>query len=145
MDAHGLALHGCTHIHSLYPKHTNYVTCNKPIQHQGGEETWQRLVSAHGQPNCPFVILNNSYSTSYDLGNQKNFEEVYYLKRISKGWVYRAYPGPWEAYLEKPDGTVELLQSYDKKPKLREVSELVRDTSFKKYAVFNDRWMGGRL
>ncbi|KAL7482474.1 hypothetical protein ACHAW6_008149 [Cyclotella cf. meneghiniana] len=117
------------------------IVCINP----GGEETWARLVSAHGQPNCPFLILNNSYSTSYDLGNQKGFEEVYYLKRISKGWVYRAYPGPWEAYLEKPDGTVELLQSYNTKPKLREVSELVRDTSFKRYAVFNDRWMGGRL
>ena len=40
---------------------------------------------------------------------------------------------------------MELLQSYKTKPSLREVSELVRDTSFKKYAVFNDRWMGGRL
>ena len=111
----------------------------------GGEEIWDRLVSAHGQPNCPFVILNNAYSTSYDLGNQKGFEEVYYLKRVSKGWVFRSYPGDWQAYLEKPDGTVELLQSYKKKPPLREVSELVRETSFKRYAVFNDRWMGGRL
>jgi len=111
----------------------------------GGEETWSKLVSAHGQPNCPLVVLNNAYSTSYDLGNKKGFEEVYYLKRISKGWVYRAFPGPWEAYLEKPDGTVELLQSYKTKPTLREVSEVVRETSFKRYAVFNDRWMGGRL
>ena len=55
----------------------------------GGEETWAKLVSAHGQPNCPVVVMNNSYSTSYDLGNRKGFEEVYYLKRISKGFVYR--------------------------------------------------------
>jgi len=54
----------------------------------GGEETWQRLVSAYGQPNCPFIVMNNSYSTSYDLGNRKGFEEVYYLKRISRGFVF---------------------------------------------------------
>ena len=42
----------------------------------GGEETWERLASAHGQPNCPFVVLNNAYSTSYGLGNRKDFEEV---------------------------------------------------------------------
>jgi predicted CopG family antitoxin len=111
----------------------------------GGEETWERLVSAHGQPNCPLVVLNNSYSTTYDLGNKKNFEEVYYLKRISKGWVFRSFPGDWEAYLEKPDGNVELLKSYKTKPSLREVSELVRETSFQRYAMFNDRYMGGRL
>ena len=56
----------------------------------GGEETWQRLVSAYGQPNCPFVVMNNSYSTSYDLGNRKGFEEVYYLKRISRGFVFES-------------------------------------------------------
>lgn len=57
----------------------------------GGEETWQRLVSAYGQPNCPFIVMNNSYSTSYDLGNRKGFEEVYYLKRISRGFVFVSY------------------------------------------------------
>lgn len=111
----------------------------------GGEETWTRLVAAHGSPGSPFIILNNAFSTSYDLGNKKGFEEAYYLKRISKGWIFRAFPGPWEAYLEKPDGTVELLETYKKKPSLREASELVRDVSFKRYAINNDRWMGGRL
>lgn len=117
------------------------IICINP----GGEETWPKLVSAHGQPNCPFVVMNNSYSTSYDLGNKKGFEEAYYLKRISKGFVFRAYPGPWEAYLEKPDGSVELLKSYQTKPLLREVSELVRETSFTRYALSNDRWMSGRM
>lgn len=111
----------------------------------GGEETWQRLVSAHGQPNCPFVVLNNAYSTSYDLGNRKGFEEVYYLKRISRGFVFRAFPGDWEAVLEKPDGGTEVLQSYKTKPSLREVSELVREESYKRYAIGNDRWMSGRM
>jgi len=111
----------------------------------GGEETWDRLVSAHGQPGCPFVVLNNAYSTSYDLGNKRGFEEVYYLKRISRGFVFRAFPGNWEALLEKPDGSVEVLKTYATKPKLREVAELVREESYKRYAIGNDRWMTGRM
>ena len=99
------------------------VICINP----GGEETWDKLVSAHSTPSSSFVVLNNAYSTSYDLGNKRGYEEAYYLKRISKGWVYRAFPGKWEAYIEKPDGAVELLQSYDTKPLLRDVSALVRD------------------
>jgi hypothetical protein len=120
------------------------IICVNP----GGEETWDRIYSAHATPSSTMVVLNNAYSTSYDLGNKRGYEEAYYLKRISKGWVYRSYPGNWEAYLEKPDGSCELLQSYKTKPSLREVSELVRDTSFKRYAINNDRWtsgFGGRL
>jgi hypothetical protein len=110
----------------------------------GGEETWDRLRQASmSSKNAPFVVLNNAYSTSYGLGNQRNFEEVYYLKRISKGWVYRAYPGPWKAYLEKPDGSVELMQSYKTKPQLNEVAKLVREESFKRFAIGNDRWSPG--
>lgn len=120
------------------------VICINP----GGEETWDRLVSAHTTPSSCFVVLNNAYSTSYDLGNKRGYEEAYYLKRISKGWVFRAFPGDWEAYIEKPDGNVELLKSYKSKPSLREVSALVRDESFRRYAINNDRWtkgFGGRL
>ena len=61
------------------------VICANP----GGEETWDKICSAHVSPNSPFVILNNAYSTSYDLGNKRGYEEAYYLKRISKGWVFR--------------------------------------------------------
>mmetsp|Transcript_24389 Transcript_24389/g.57203 ORF Transcript_24389/g.57203 Transcript_24389/m.57203 type:complete len:293 (+) Transcript_24389:35-913(+) len=115
------------------------VICINP----GGEEQWDRIVSAHVQPGCPCIMLNSAYSTSYDLGNKRGFEEAYYLKRISKGWVFRSFPGPWEAYLERPDGTVELLQQYRTKPALREVAALVRDESFKRYAINNDRWSPG--
>mmetsp|Transcript_1835 Transcript_1835/g.2639 ORF Transcript_1835/g.2639 Transcript_1835/m.2639 type:complete len:289 (+) Transcript_1835:75-941(+) len=120
------------------------IICVNP----GGEETWDRLFSAHTAPGNPFVVLNNAYSTSYDLGNKRGYEEAYYLKRISKGWVYRSFPGNWEAYIEKPDGSCELLESYKTKPLLREVSTLVREESFKRYAINNDRWtqgFGGRL
>lgn len=115
------------------------VICVNP----GGEETWDRLLSAHGSPGAPFVVMNSAYSTTYDLGNKRGYEEAYFLKRISKGWVFRSFPGPWQAYLEKPDGSVELLKSYGTKPQLRDVSALVREESFKRYAISNDRWTPG--
>lgn len=115
------------------------VVCCNP----GGEETWDRLVSAHGSPGAPFIVLNNAYATSYDLGNKRGFEEAYYLKRISKGWVFRSFPGPWQVYLERPDGSVELMESYKSKPLLRDVATLVREESFKRYAINNDRWSKG--
>ena len=63
----------CENCGKSLPNESNEaMICINP----GGEETWERLVSAHGQPNCPLVVLNNSYSTTYDLGNKKNFEEV---------------------------------------------------------------------
>ena len=108
----------------------------------GGEETWDRIKSTFGSPS-PIVVLNNAYSTTYDLGNQCGYEEAYYLKRISKGWVFRTYPGPWRAYLEKPDGKCELLESYQTKPSLKEVSNLVREESFRRFAINNDRWTPG--
>lgn len=120
------------------------VICVNP----GGEERWDSLVSAHTQPGQPFVVLNNAYSTTYDLGNKRGYEEAYYLKRISKGWVFRIFPGPWEAYIEKPDGSVELLESYKQKPALGDVAKYVREESFKRYAINNDRYakgFGGRI
>jgi Domain of unknown function (DUF1995) len=111
----------------------------------GGEETWERIRTTYMTDGnkSPFVILNNAFSTMYGLGNKRGYEEAYYLKRISKGWVFRAFPGPWLAYLEKPDGTVELLQSYRTKPELNQVATLVREESFRRYAINNDRWSKG--
>ena len=109
------------------------VICVNP----GGEEVWDRIVAAHTTPSSSFVVLNNAYSTSYDLGNKRGYEEAYYLKRISKGWIFRSFPGNWEAYIEKPDGSVELLESYKNKPLLREVSTLVREeVRLLEYAYF---------
>lgn len=114
----------------------------------GGEETWDRLYSSCGSPAAPVVVLNNAYSTTYDLGNKRGYEEAYYLKRVSKGWVFRAFPGPWQAYLERPDGSVELLESFREKPSLQVIATLVREESFRRYAIMNDRFakgFGGRL
>ncbi|KAL7569200.1 hypothetical protein ACA910_016760 [Epithemia clementina (nom. ined.)] len=115
------------------------------VVNPGGEETWDKIYSTYGSPSSPIVILNNAYSTTYDLGNKRGFEEAYYLKRISKGWVFRQYPGPWQAYLEKPDFGLELLETYKTKPSLNEVATLVREESFRRYAINNDRWFAGRL
>jgi len=107
----------------------------------GGEETWERIRNAVNAK--PFVVLNNAYSTTYGLGNKAGYEEAYYLKRISKGWIFRSFPGKWQAYLEKPDGSVELLKTYASKPQLNEVATLVREESFRRYAINNDRWSPG--
>jgi len=123
---------------SLKGKNTPLILANP-----GGEETWDKLYATCGSPSSPCVVLNNAYSTTYDLGNKRGYEEAYYLKRISKGWVFRAFPGPWQAYLERPDGTVELLRSYKQKPTLKEVAEIVREESFSRYAIYNDRWSKG--
>lgn len=110
----------------------------------GGEETWERIRTTYTKGDKkPFIVLNNAFSTMYGLGNKRGYEEAYYLKRISKGWIFRAFPGQWQAYLEKPDGTVELLKSYANKPELNEVATLVREESFKRYAINNDRWSKG--
>jgi Domain of unknown function (DUF1995) len=110
----------------------------------GGEETWERCrKSLMKTDKGPFVILNNAYSTTYGLGNKAGYEEAYFVKRISKGYIYRAFPGPWCAYLEKPDGGVELLESYGEKPQLNAVATLVRDESFRRFAIGNDRWTPG--
>lgn len=116
------------------------------IINPGAEETWERLRASYKcntSKSGPFIVLNNAYSTTYGLGNKAGYEEVYYLKRISKGWIYRTYPGPWMAYLEKPDLTLELLQTYTNKPQLNEVAKLVRDESFRRFAINNDRWSKG--
>ena len=132
-----------------------YQYCRYPLSSttflisiSGGEERWDSIYSAHTQPNQPFVVLNNAYSTSYDLGNKRNYEEAYYLKRVSKGWIFRVFPGPWEAYMERPDGSVELLETYKEKPPLNKVATFVREESFRRYAINNDRYakgFGGRL
>ena len=125
----------------------NYAACI--AINPGGEETWERVrQGAMQNDNAPFVVLNSAYSTTYGLGNKAGYEEAYYLKRISKGYVFRAFPGKWCAYLEKPDTSVELLQTYDSKPQLNEVAKLVREESFSRFAIGNDRWtsgFGGRL
>lgn len=114
------------------------------VVNPGGEETWERIRNAYMKGDrAPLVVLNNAYSTTYGLGNKRGYEEAYFLKRVSKGWVFRAFPGKWQAYLEKPDGGVELLKAYGSKPELNQVATLVREESFRRYAISNDRYSPG--
>eukprot|EP00189_Rhodosorus_marinus_P008378 CAMPEP_0184752504 /NCGR_PEP_ID=MMETSP0315-20130426/43614_1 /TAXON_ID=101924 /ORGANISM="Rhodosorus marinus, Strain UTEX LB 2760" /LENGTH=321 /DNA_ID=CAMNT_0027231835 /DNA_START=167 /DNA_END=1132 /DNA_ORIENTATION=- len=90
------------------------------------------------------VMLNSAFVETYDLcGPLKEYEQSYFLKRISKGWVYKAEGQPWLAYLERPDGSVEILQVSEQRPRLADVSKTLREESFRRYSIYNDRWSPG--
>ena len=112
----------------------------------GGNEQWRRAVSL-STDGGGVIALNGLFSDSYGLGGpltDEGFEPVYYLKRISKGYVFRAYPGGWQAYLETPTGAVELLKDYGQvRPRLGDVAKFVRETSMNKYSIYNDRYAKG--
>lgn len=100
------------------------------------------------------VFLNSRFNETYGLtgprnGVLKGTEPVYFLKRITRGYAYRSFPGPWLAYLEKPDLSVEVVGEFPGLPKLSEVAKVVRELSNNRYGGFyNDRYVrgfGGRL
>ncbi|GAB0494473.1 hypothetical protein MMPV_005767 [Pyropia vietnamensis] len=120
-------------------------------------DTW-RTAAAVVPPGdkTPLVALNASFTETYGLGGPLPdvFEPVFYLKRVSKGWILREYPGPWEVWLETPptadlpSGSVELLSATAAKPRLGDVSKALRGVSLNRFGIFNDRWakgFGGRL
>ncbi|EKX41063.1 hypothetical protein GUITHDRAFT_48967, partial [Guillardia theta CCMP2712] len=108
------------------------------VVNPGDVSQWKKALSYSG-PSSPLIFLNRESFAQRD-GSTKGVEQVYYLKRISKGWVFRQYPGPWQALVEKPDGTVECVATYNKRPLLREVSKVVREYSFQQFSIFNDRY-----
>lgn len=100
------------------------------------------------------VFLNSQFNETYGLtgprnGVLKGTEPVYFLKRITRGYVYRSYPHKWVSYLEKPDLSVEVVAEFEGLPKLSEVAKVVRELSNNRYGGFyNDRYVrgfGGRL
>lgn len=104
--------------------------------------------------NSTVVFLNSQFSETYGLTGprrweMKETEVVYMLKRVTRGYVFKAYGAPWRAYLEKPDCSVEIVEEYEKEPKLSTVARRVREESNNRYGGFyNDRYvrgMGGRL
>ncbi|KAI0567119.1 hypothetical protein FGB62_4g033 [Gracilaria domingensis] len=116
-------------------------------------EVWKR--GAQIRPKNGYtVFLNSQFNESYGLtgprrGPLKETIVVYMLKRVTRGYVFFAYPGPWRACLEKPDLQIEELKEFEKEPKLREIAGVVRSESNKRYGGFyNDRYVrgfGGRL
>lgn len=119
----------------------------------GVTASWQRGYDIGAAAGAPVVFLNSQLSEKYQLGGPlADVEEVYYLKPVSKGFVYRAWPNPWEVWLDKPDGTQERLKVFsDERPTLGELSQITRSASQSKYgAIFNekftnDRSLGARL
>ena len=90
----------------------------------------------------------NTISHSYDIAQGGKWEPIFVVKRVTKGWVFRAYPGPFKAYLDTPKGTVELIKVWPEGeiPKLREVYSLVRaESDARGYAVLNDRYITQRV
>lgn len=116
-------------------------------------EVWQKGMKLKPKNGC-VIFLNSQFNESYGLtgprrGIMKNVRPVYFLRRITRGYVYYVFPGPWRACLEKPDLGIEELGHYEEEPKLRTVALQVREESNNRYGGFNnDRYVqgfGGRL
>lgn len=100
------------------------------------------------------VFLNSQFNESYGLtgprrGKLAEKRPVYFLKRVTRGYAFFSFPGPWRACLEKPDLSIEELATFDEEPKLRTIANVVREESNRRYGGFNNdryvRGFGGRL
>lgn len=116
-------------------------------------EAWKRGLKMKPKNGC-VVFLNSQFNESYGLtgprnGDLKHVEGVYFLKRVTRGYAFRAFPGAWRACLERPDLVVEEVGRFEKLPSLREIAGIVRETSNQRYGgLYNDRYVkgfGGRL
>jgi hypothetical protein len=117
-------------------------------------DSWLAAAKLQPSPTSPLVFLNSQFNETYGLvgpreGALKDVETVYFLKRVTRGYAFRSYPGPWQAVLERPDCSCEVLQTFGSRtPKLRDIASIVRMTSNDRYGAFNDRYakgFGGRL
>lgn len=116
-------------------------------------DVWKEGEKMAPSKDTPLIFLNSEFNETYGLvgprmGPLKDVETVYFLKRVTRGYAFRAFPHPWQAVLELPDCSCEVLQTYDKTPKLSEVAFIVRMTSNDRYGAMNDRYakgFGGRL
>ena len=96
--------------------------------------------------NVPIIALNAPYSFRYDVGGGAPWTLAYVMKRIPKGWIYRKYPGDFEAVIEGPDYEVFRAKQFTKQPSLVEISKVSMEASAQKYgATGNDRIFQNRL
>jgi Domain of unknown function (DUF1995) len=110
--------------------------------------TWEACAKLQPSPTSPVIFLNSQFNETYGLcgprkGPLQGTECIYFLRRVTRGYVFRAYPGPWQAVLENPDQSCEILKSYEYLPKLNEVARIVREISNDRYGAFNDRYARG--
>lgn len=116
-------------------------------------DVWKKGVQLRPS-NGTVIFLNSQFNESYTLtgprnGILKEIQTILFLKRVTRGYVFREYPGLWMACLETPELDIEILQTFDSTPTLRQVSNIVRQESNNRFGAFyNDRYVrgfGGRL
>lgn len=96
--------------------------------------------------NCPVITLNSAYSYRYDIGAGAPWTLSYVMKRIPKGWIFRMYPGKFDAIVEGPDYEITRTCQYASQPKLTEISKLNQKKSSDLYGpTGNDRIFENRL
>jgi len=94
----------------------------------------------------PVICLNSPYSYRYDVGGGKPFTLAYVMKRIPKGWIFRQFPGAFEAIIEGPEYEVFKAQTFSTQPSLPENSKVSMSASAEKYGkTGNDRIFQNRL
>lgn len=117
------------------------------------DDAWRRGLAWRPKDGT-VIFLNSQFNESYGLtgprrGKLAETKAVYFLKRVTRGYVFYSYPGPWRACLENPDYSIEELATFDEEPKLRTIANVVREESNKRYGGFNNdryvRGFGGRL
>lgn len=116
-------------------------------------DSWIAGAKLQASPESPLIFLNSQFNETYGLVGPrrrllKDVETVYFLRRVTRGYAYRSYPHPWQAILELPDCSCEVLQTFHDTPKLSDIANLVRTTSNDRFGAFNDRYakgFGGRL
>lgn len=95
---------------------------------------------------CPAIALNSPYSYRYDIGGGRPFELAYVMKRIPKGWIWRAFPGEFQAIIEGPNYEMVKAKTFSSQPSLPEISKVSMAASAEKYgAAGNDRIFQNRL
>jgi hypothetical protein len=96
--------------------------------------------------NVPVIALNAPYSPSYDVGGGKPFNIAFVMKRIPKGWIYRRFPGSFEAIIEGPNYEVFRAAQFETQPSLVQIAKVSMEASAQKYgATGNDRIFQQRL
>ena len=124
------------------PGDANLIILLSPVaegQYREAEKLGQLL-------KCPVISLNSAYSFRYDIGAGAPWTLSYVMKRIPKGWIFRMYPGKFDAIVEGPDYEITRTCQYSTQPKLTEISKANQKKSAELYGpTGNDRIFENRL